>query len=317
MNAGFAELSLETWGAFFALVLILLAFDLGVFNRKNHEIGIKESLILSFFYICMGLLFSLWIYYVKGGEETGNYLTGYLVEKSLSVDNIFVISLIFNAFNIPLKYQHRVLFWGILGLLILRGLMIGLGGWLIHRFEWVTYIFALFLIFTGLKMLFMKEKPQNIQDNFLFHFLSKHLRITPTLYGEKFFVRLPDKQGEKSLWLTPLFLALLMIEAVDLVFAVDSVPAIFSITNDAYVVYTSNIFAVLGLRSLYFALSNIIERFSYLKYSLALIMVFIGGKVLAVLFLPIEKVPAVVSLSVTSLTLLGGVFASMILNRKP
>ncbi|WP_232224317.1 TerC family protein [Candidatus Paracaedibacter symbiosus] len=316
MIAHFIESSWSTWGVFFVLVFTMLTLDLGVLNKKQHEMGIKKSLSLSLFYICVGLSFSLWIYYVKGGDGAEDYLTGYLVEKSLSLDNIFVISLIFSAFQIPQKYQHRVLFWGILGVLILRGIMIALGVWLIHQFEWVTYIFAAFLIITGIKMLCMKETEHNIQDSSLFKFFSAHLRITPILYEEKFIVRLPDPSGKKLIWVTPLFLVLLIIEAADLVFAVDSVPAIFSITDDPYVVYTSNIFAILGLRSLYFALSTMMERFSYLKYALALILIFIGAKVLAVLFLPIEKVPSLISLLVTILLLAGGIVTSVIAHRK-
>lgn len=314
MDSYFIEHPTSMWSIFFVLVFALLAFDLGVLNKKQHDIGIKKSLALSCFYIVIGVSFSFWIYAIKGGNAAGDYLTGYLVEKSLSLDNIFVISLIFSAFQIPARYQHRVLFWGVLGVLILRGIMIALGSWLIHQFEWVTYVFAIFLIVTGIKMIFVQEMDKNIQETKFFRFLSSHLRVTPDLHQQKFFVWLQNEQGKTVLWVTPLFLVLIMIEAADLVFAVDSVPAIFSITNDSYIVYTSNIFAILGLRSLYFALAKMIERFTYLKYALALILVFIGGKVLAVWLLPIEKIPSLISLAVTVLFLSGGIVVSLLLN---
>lgn len=301
---------------FFILVFALLAFDLGILNKKQHDIGIKKSLGLSAFYIIVGISFSIWIFFLKGWNSAGDYLTGYLVEKSLSLDNIFVISIIFNAFQIPQRYQHRVLFWGVLGVLVLRGIMIGLGSWLIHQFEWITYIFALFLIFTGIKMLFMQEVNKNIQQTKFFRFLSSHLRVTSDLHQQKFIVWLKNDKGKHVMWVTPLFLVLIMIEAADLVFAVDSIPAIFSITHDPYVVYTSNIFASLGLRSLYFALANMIERFAYLKYSLALILVFIGGKVIAPWLLPIEEVPSMISLFVTILLLVGGVATSLFIKKE-
>lgn len=316
MVSYFLEQSMGIWVIFFILVFALLAFDLGVLNKKQHNIGIKKSLALSVFYIIVGISFSFWIYSIKGWNGAGDYLTGYLIEKSLSLDNIFVISLIFSAFKIPARYQHRVLFWGILGVLILRGIMIALGSWLIHQFEWVTYLFAFFLIFTGIKMLFMQEVDKNIQETRFFRFLSSHLRVTPALHQEKFIVLLKNDKGKTMVWVTPLFLVLIMIEAADLVFAVDSVPAIFSITNDPYIVYTSNIFAILGLRSLYFALASMIERFTYLKYALALILVFIGGKVIAAWLLPIEKVPSLLSLSITVLLLAGGVIASLVLKKE-
>lgn len=312
MNSYFLENSISIWVIFFILVFALLAFDLGILNKKQHDIGVKKSLRLSAFYIIVGVSFSLWVYFIKGWNGAGDYLTGYLVEKSLSLDNIFVISLIFSTFQIPPIYQHRVLFWGVLGVLILRGIMIALGSWLIHQFEWITYVFALFLIFTGIKMLFMQEVDKNIQETRFFRFLSSHLRVTPALHQQKFIVWLKNDKGKTVLWVTPLFLVLVMIEAADLVFAIDSVPAIFSITNDSYVVYTSNIFAILGLRSLYFALASMIKRFAYLKYALALILVFIGGKVIAVWLLPIEKIPSLISLSVTILLLIGGVVASLL-----
>lgn len=304
--------SIVVWGVFGVIVLGLLALDLGVQKKGNHEVSAKKSIGLSVFYIAVGLAFSLWIYYVKGAQETQDYLTGYLIEKSLSLDNIFVISLIFGALSIPPRYQHRVLLWGILGVLILRGVMIGFGELLIHHFEWITFVFAAFLVVTGIKMLFMSESVPNVQDNALFRFLSSHMRVTPVLHREKFIVYLKDESGKKVRWVTPLLIALILIESADIVFAVDSVPAIFSITKDPYVVYTSNIFAILGLRSLYFSLSHLLSRFTYLKHSLALILIFIGTKVWAAWLFSLDKVPSSISLLVTVLLLAGGVISSLI-----
>lgn len=308
--------SMGIWGVFCLLVFSLLIFDLGILNKKHEPMSTQKSLWLSVFYIMVGVSFSLWIYYLKGSQDAEEYLTGYLVEKILSLDNIFMISLIFGAFNIPLKYQHRVLFWGVLGVLILRGIMIAFGSVLIHEFDWVTYVFAAFLVFTGVKMLLMPEAPPSVQENALFRFVSSHLRITPTLQGEKFIVFLKGEAGKKIVWVTPLFVALAFIEAADVVFAIDSVPAIFSITDDPYIVYTSNIFAILGLRSLYFALSNMLVRFVYLKHALALILIFIGAKVLAVWGLSIDKIPSIISLSVTLLLLVGGVVTSLFFKKQ-
>lgn len=312
----FLDGSIGIWGFFGILVLCLLVFDLGFLNKKHEHMSIQKNIRLSIFYIIIGVSFSLWIYYLKGSQGAQEYLTGYLVEKSLSLDNIFMFSLIFGAFSVPLKYQHRVLFWGIIGVLILRGIMIGFGSVLIQKFEWVTYVFAAFLVFTGVKMLLMSETPPSIHENALFRFLSSHLRITPTLYGEKFIVFLKDDMGKKTLWVTPLFIALVLIEASDVVFAIDSVPAIFSITKDPYIVYTSNIFAILGLRSLYFALSNLLVRFVYLKHALALILIFIGAKVLVAWGLSIDKIPSIISLSVTLLLLAGGVITSLFFKKE-
>lgn len=307
--------SVGVWGVFCFLVTGLLIFDLGILNKKHEQISVKTSIRLSLFYIMVGLSFSIWIYYFKGSADAEEYLTGYLVEKSLSLDNIFVISLIFRAFFIPLQYQHRVLFWGVLGVLILRGIMIAFGSVLIHHFEWVTYVFATFLVYTGVKMLLIQEAPPNIQKNFLFHFLSTHLRITPKLHQQKFIVNLKGETGQKTLWVTPLFISLILIEAADIIFAIDSVPAIFTITDDPYVAYTSNIFAILGLRSLYFALSALLVRFVYLKHALALILIFIGAKGLAVAALSIDKIPSLISLSVTLLLLMGGIISSLLLKK--
>ncbi|MFV3386824.1 TerC family protein [Pseudomonas sp. NY15364] len=298
------------WLVFIAVVISLLAFDLGVLHRDNREIGVRESLLLSAGYITAGLLFGVWVFFQKGGDASMDYLTGFLIEKSLSMDNVFLMAMIFSFLAIPRQYQHKVLFWGIMGVLVLRAIMIGLGAALIHEFAWILYVFGAFLFFTGIKMLFSKlDDAPDLQNNVLVKFLRKHLRVTDDLHGQRFFVRQDDGKGRSVLWVTPLFLALILIECADLVFAIDSVPAIFAITQDPFIVYTSNIFAILGLRALYFALAALIHRFAYLKYALALVLVFIGAKIFLVGI--IGKIPAVVSLSVTLGLLIGGVLLSL------
>ena len=227
------------WLVFLGVVITLLAFDLGVLHRDNHEIGIKESLLLSAGYISAGLLFAVWVFYQKGGDASMDYLTGFLIEKSLSMDNVFVMALIFSFLAIPRQYQHKVLFWGIMGVIVLRALMIGLGAALIHEFSWILYVFGAFLVLTGLKMLFSKvDDHPDLENNWLVKWLRGHLRVTDRLHEQRFFVRQPDASGKNVLWITPLFLALILIECADLVFAVDSVPAIFAITQDPFIVYT-------------------------------------------------------------------------------
>ncbi|MFN7115076.1 MAG: TerC family protein [Alphaproteobacteria bacterium] len=308
------------WAVFFGVVFLLLFLDLGVFQKKSHEIGMRESLKMSGFYIGVGLLYGAWLWFELGAAQGSLYLTGFLVEKSLSLDNIFVISLVFGYFKIPRQYQHRVLFWGILGVIVLRGTTILLGATIIHKFEWVLYIFAAFLIFSGIKMLFMKDDDDNqdIGNNPVLKFFKKHLRVTDEIHGDKFWVRKPspNKPGQMMLYATPLFLALIVIEFVDLIFAVDSIPAIFALTTDPYIIFTSNVFAILGLRALYFALAVILVRFKYLKYALALVLVFIGAKVFVAGILDIEKIPAVVSLGVTLSLLGGGVLYSLYKTRQ-
>ncbi|MBH3441039.1 TerC family protein [Pseudomonas luteola] len=298
------------WLAFLAVIITLLTLDLGVLHRDNHEIGIKESLFLSAGYISMGLLFAVWVWFQKGGDASMDYLTGFLIEKSLSMDNVFVMAIIFSFLGIPRQYQHKVLFWGIMGVIVLRALMIGLGAALIHQFSWILYVFGVFLVVTGIKMLFAKvDEAPNLEDNVLVKFLRRRMRVTNELHEQHFFVRKPNAAGHTVWWATPLFLALILIECADLVFAVDSVPAIFSITQDPFIVYTSNIFAILGLRALYFALAALIHRFAYLKYALALVLVFIGSKIFLVGI--IGKIPAALSLSVTLGLLAGGVLVSL------
>lgn len=288
------------WIIFVILVVGLLIIDLVFFNRHDHAISVKQSLWLSAFYIAVGLLFGVWIWYYLGLQSATEYLTGFLVEKSLALDNIFIISVIFSAFSIPPKYQHRVLFFGIIGVLLLRGIMIGLGAELIYRFEWILYVFAVILVLMGIKMFFTPEHKVDIKQNTLLRWVQKHFRVSHELHGHDFFVVKTDpKLQKKKLFITPLFLALLAIEFTDLIFAVDSVPAIFAITRQPYIVYTSNIFAILGLRSLYFALASIIDRFSYLKYSLGCVLIFIGSKVFITDWLNLDKFPSVLSLGIT------------------
>ena len=306
------------WGAFLGVVIVFLILDLGFIHKKEKEISIKESLFMSAFYITIGLLFGGFVWLELGATAGKEYITGFIVEKTLALDNIFVISLVFAYFAVPRIYQHRVLFWGILGVIVLRAIMIGLGAAIVSEFSWVLYIFAIFLIVTGVKMFFMVDKEMDIANNPLLKFIKKRMRITNELHGKKFSVMLPakDNPNKNVRWFTPLFVALIIIEFVDLIFAVDSVPAIFAITTDPYIVYTSNIFAILGLRALYFALDAVIHRFKYLKYSLAMVLVFIGGKVVVAGILGIEKVPPSISLTVTAALLFGGVIYSLIKTKK-
>jgi tellurite resistance protein TerC len=298
------------WLTFIGLVVALLAFDLGVLHKDDHEIGVRESLLLSAGYITVALIFGAWVWWYLGAQSGMDYYTGFLIEKSLSMDNVFVIALIFTFFAIPRRYQHRVLFWGILGVIVLRAIMIGLGATLVSQFSWVLYLFGAFLIFTGIKMWIIADHAPDIAHNPLLKFLKQHLRVTDGLRGNAFWVRETDPAtGKLELFATPLLLALVLVEFVDVVFAVDSVPAIFAITTDPFIVYTSNIFAILGLRALYFALAAMIHRFKYLKYALALVLVFIGTKIFLVGI--IGKVPPAVSLSVTFGLIAGGVLVSL------
>ena len=310
MHADFLGTATWIWFLFISIVIALLAFDLGVLHKDEKEIEVKESLLLSAGYISAACLFGAWVWWYLGAESGMNYFTGFAIEKSLSMDNVFVIAMIFSFFAIPRKYQHRVLFWGILGVIVLRAIMIGLGAALVKEFSWVLYLFGAFLIITGLKMWFLADHEPNIEKNPILKFLRKHLRVTDGLRGNAFIVYENDpKTGKVARFATPLLLALILIEFVDLIFAVDSVPAIFAITTDPFIVYTSNIFAILGLRALYFALAAMIHRFHYLKYALALVLVFIGSKIFLVNF--IGKFPPALSLSITLGLIAGGVVFSL------
>lgn len=300
------------WAIFLGIILVLLAMDLGLFHRKARAIGVTESLLLSSFYIAIALAFGAWVWVALGAQAGTEYVTGFLIEKTLAIDNIFLISLIFTYLAIPASLQHRVLFWGIVGVIVLRAIMIGLGATLVAQFSWILYIFAVFLIATGIKMLIMRNHGPDIENNPVLKLIRHTLRVTPSLHGERFFVKQPDPNtGRRVLWVTPLFVALLMIEVVDLIFAVDSVPAIFAITTDPFIIYTSNIFAILGLRALYFALAAIIDRFAYLKQALALVLVFIGSKIFVADIFGWEKFPASASLGVTITLIAGGIVFSL------
>ncbi len=300
------------WAAFLTTVITLLALDLGVLHKKSHEIGIRESLLLSLFYISIGIAFGGWIWYQSGEKLAIEYLTGFVIEKSLAMDNIFIMAMIFGYFSIPRKYQHRVLVWGILGVIIMRGIMIAGGAALVENFHWVLYLFAAFLVITGVRMLFASEHAHNIENNPVLKYLRNHLPVTEKLHDEKFIIRAPDpKTGKLKTYVTPLLLALIMVELADLVFAVDSIPAIFAITTDPFIVYTSNIFAILGLRALYFALSALIHRFAYLKYALAAVLIFVGSKIFVADMLGLAKIPPMVSLSITVLILATGIIGSL------
>ncbi len=310
LAADFLGKPVWVWLAFVGIVAALLAFDLGVLHKDDHEIGVRESLLLSAGYISVALMFGVWVWWYLGAQSGMDYFTGFMIEKSLSMDNVFVIALIFGFFAIPRQYQHRVLFWGILGVIVLRAAMIALGATLVTQFSWVLYLFGAFLIITGIKMWFIADHAPDIANNPLLKFLKRHMRVTEGLRGNAFWVREPDPAtGTVQRYATPLLLALLLVEFVDLIFAVDSVPAIFAITTDPFIVYTSNIFAILGLRALYFALAAMIHRFKYLKYALALVLVFIGSKIFLVGI--IGKIPAALSLSVTFGLIAGGVLVSL------
>lgn len=310
LSSDFAGTPTWSWLLFMALVIALLAFDLGVLHKENREIGIRESLLLSGGYIGMALLFGGWVWWYLGAESGMDYYTGFLIEKSLSMDNVFVIALIFTFFAIPRQYQHRVLFWGILGVIILRAIMIGLGATLVNEFSWILYIFGAFLVFTGIKMWVIADQEPDIANSPILRVLKRFIPVTHGLHGQAFWVKEADPAtGKLVRKATPLFLALALVECADLIFAVDSIPAIFAITTDPFIVYTSNIFAILGLRALYFALAAMIHRFHYLKYALALVLVFIGSKIFLVGI--IGKIPAVVSLGVTLTLIIGGVVVSL------
>ncbi|MDO5387192.1 MAG: TerC family protein [Pseudomonadota bacterium] len=298
------------WISFAVIITVLLFLDLCVFHRHAEEPKIGETFRMSAYYIIIALIFGLFIIYERGSSAGILYYTGYLVEKSLSMDNIFVISLVFTSLKIPGKYQHRVLFWGILGAIAMRAIMIFIGAELVAKFHWILYIFSLFLIYTGIKIFLPEKEETPILERPLFKFIRRRFHVTHEIIGEHFFVR----KG-KLLMMTPLFFALIIIEIMDVIFAIDSIPAIFLITQDTYIVYTSNIFAILGLRALYFLLAAAVNRFAYLKQALAFILVFIGSKI----FLPyagIEVTP-VYSLIITFSILFIGIAASLYKTRKP
>ncbi len=299
------------WAGFFVIVVGLLVLDLFVFNTKDKIPSTRASTLQAASYFALAMVFGIFVWRTNGPEHGLDFYTGYMIELSLSMDNLFVMSIILSTFAVPKAYQHRVLFWGILGVLVLRGIMIGFGTALIAQFEWVLYIFAAFLIVTGLRLLWSHASDSHaVHDSFIVQFLQRHIRFTARIHGHNFLVREPHPvTGKDVLFATPLFMALVCIELMDVVFALDSIPAIFAISTEPFVVYTSNIFAILGLRALYFALSSVIERFRYMKYALSIVLIFIGGKVFYSHF--IGKIDPLISLSVTLLILIGGAVFSL------
>jgi len=296
------------WLIFNAFVLLMLALDLGVFHRKSHEVSVKEALTWTFVWIFLALVFNVIIYFWKGQQQALEYFTGYLVEKALSVDNIFVFIIIFTYFQIPTKYQHKVLFWGIIGALIMRVIFIFAGVALLERFHFTIYIFGALLIYTGIKMFNHSSSKIDPEKNPVLKFFKKFMPVTQTLHEDKFFVKINGKQ-----FATPLFLVLILIETTDLIFAVDSIPAILAITQDQFIVYTSNVFAILGLRSLYFALAGIVHRFWLLSYGLAVVLVFVGFKMLLIDY---YKIPIEWSLMVIISVIAGSIFLSLKIKNK-
>ncbi|GCE46633.1 tellurite resistance protein TerC [Thermosporothrix hazakensis] len=297
------------WIGFHIFVLIMLALDLGVFQRKSHAVSVKEGLIWSGVWIALALLFNLGLYFWRGSEAAIQFFTGYLIEKSLSVDNIFVFVLIFSAFQVPARYQHKVLFWGVLGALVMRGILIGVGTALLHQFHWIIYIFGAFLIFTGIRMALQREEDNvHPEKNPILKLVRKIFPVTENYVEGKFIV----KQSGKWL-ITPLLLVLVFVETTDLIFAVDSIPAIFAVTLDPFIVYTSNIFAILGLRSLYFVLAGVVDKFHYLKLGLSVILVYVGLKMVLI---DIFHIPTLLSLGVIALILCGAIVASLIRDKR-
>ena len=300
------------WALFIGIVLTLLILDLGVFHKKDSEISAKESIYTSAVYILIGLVFGGWIWFDQGSQKGAEYLTGFAIEKSLALDNIFLISLIFSYFAIPRKYQYRVLFWGIIGVIVLRGIMIGLGAIVVAKFSWILYLFAVFLILTGFKMLLIANNMPDIKNNPLIRYIRQHFNVTNEFHGHDFFVKLKNDEHPSGRWyMTVLFLALVLVEFMDFIFAVDSIPAIFAITTDTYIVYTSNIFAILGLRALYFALDALLVRFKYLKYALAVLLIFIGSKIFIAELTGMAKFPPLLALGITFGILACGVIYSL------
>ena len=296
------------WIGFSVFLIIMLALDLGVFHKESHVVEFREAMIWSGIWVGLAVLFNIGVFFYFGEVKGLEFMTGYLVEKSLSVDNVFVIALIFTYFSVPRQYQHRVLFWGVIGALIMRAILIAVGATLIREFAWIIYIFGAFLVFTGIKMYFQKNEGIDPDKNPVVRFFKKFIPVTDEYNKEKFFL---IKNGKR--FATPLFIVLLMVETTDLIFAVDSIPAIFAITQDPFIVFTSNAFAILGLRSLYFALAGVIYKFYYLKAGLSVILVFVGIKMMLI---DIFKIPIGISLGFVSLLILISVIASVLKNRK-
>jgi tellurite resistance protein TerC len=302
--------SIWLWLGFNLFVVLLLAFDLGVLHRKQRDIGVAEALYLSFGYFVLAAIFNAGIFYWQGSEAGFAFMTGYLIEKSLSLDNIFVFVLIFTHFAVPPQYQHRVLFWGVIGALAMRAALIALGASLIETFHWIVFVFGAFLIATGVKMLLTISAKPDLGNNVIVAFMRRRFRITSDYHGERFFVR---QNG--VLWATPLLLVLVLVEISDLIFAIDSIPAIFAITTDPFIVYTANVFAILGLRALYFALAGIIHRFHYLKYGLSLTLLVVGAKMILNGAFGEKVVPTEIALLITAALIFGSMALSLLRTR--
>ncbi len=297
------------WVGFNVFVLMMLALDLGVFHRKAHVVSFKESMSWTAVWIALAMAFNGWVWHQLGPEKGLEFFTGYVIEKSLSVDNVFVFALLFSYFAVPQVYQHKVLFWGVLGALVMRAVMIVLGAALITKFGWILYLFGGFLILTGIKMIVKQEEEIHPERNPVVRWFKRWMAVTPDFRGDRFFVR------EGGTWAaTPLFVVLLLVEVSDLVFAVDSIPAIFAVTKDPFIVYTSNVFAIMGLRSLYFALAGVMDKFHYLKVGLGFVLSFVGVKML--LAHTAWKIDTVVSLGVIVGILGASVVASLVRPRK-
>lgn len=301
--------SIYGWVGFNVVVLAILALDLGVLHRRSEKVTLKQAAIWSAVWVGLSLCFALAVYLTMGRQSGLEFLTGYLIEYALSVDNIFVFVLIFTYFNVPEKYQHRVLFWGIIGALVLRGVMIVAGSALVTRFAWTLYVFGAFLVITGIRMALQKdETAYNPERDPVLRIARKIVPVTSEYHGKNFFVRLQRPDGTTHLAATPLFIVLLIVDTTDVVFATDSIPAIFAVTRDPFIVYTSNICAVLGLRQLYFLLAGIVDKFAYLKLGLSAVLVFIGAKMLIEPFL---HIPIGISLGVVALVLVTSIVASI------
>jgi tellurite resistance protein TerC len=301
--------SLWGWVGFNAAVLAILALDLGVLHKKSEKVSLKEAGTWSAVWVALSLTFAFAVYRTMGRQAGLEFLTGYLIEYALSVDNIFVFVLIFSYFNVPEKYQHRVLFWGIIGALVLRGVMIVLGSALVSRFSWMLYIFGAFLLFTGLKMALQKDNVHyDPEKDPVFRLTRKFLPVTPQYHGDAFFIKEADKSGIIRWTATPLFIVLVLVDTTDVVFATDSIPAIFAVTRDPFIIYTSNICAVLGLRALYFLLANVVDKFVYLKLGLSLVLIFIGAKMMLE---PLFHIPIIASLGVVAAVLVASIVASL------
>ncbi len=295
---------------FFGVVAILLVLDLGIFHRQKRSIPFKESLGYSGFYISLGLLFSLWVWQAMGLDKAGEYLNGFLLEQSLSIDNVFVIAVIFKALHIRTEHQHRILFWGVLGAMVFRGLMITLGAVLIARFSGVLLVFAVFLIWTGYKLC-RSGRIFDLKESLIWHWISRYVRICPDPSETRWWLSVRNPVTQKlERYVSLALVALILVEFADVAFALDSIPAIFAVTSDPFIVYTSNIFAILGLRSLYFALASLIERFSYLKYAISLMLVCVGIKIFISHLIAPAKLPNLLSLALILGLLLGGIIFS-------